>query len=79
MMDIIPVSVVVAPFRMVHCVISEHVVMHCPLAPTRMLTNTTATFAYERIWLMSTKMRSYAALVETKHLVKFHQRLETER
>ena len=47
-MDIIPVSVVVAPFRMVHCVNPEYVFVHCPLTTASILTNTTA--AYESIW-----------------------------
>ena len=49
-MDIIPVSFVVAPFRMVHCVNPEYVFAHCPLTTVSMLTNTIAT--YERIlWI----------------------------
>jgi len=52
-MDIIPVSVIVAPFRMVHCVIPEYVVVHCPIAAS-MLTHTNA--EYERILLISSKM-----------------------
>ena len=56
-MDIIPVSFVGAPFRMVHCVNPENDFVHCPVtAPTdSMLTNTTA--AYERIvWIPATEL-----------------------
>ena len=35
-MDIIPVSVVVAPFRMVHCVNPEYVFVYCPLTTASM-------------------------------------------
>ena len=44
-MDIMLVSFVVAPFRMVHCVNPEYVFVHCPLTLTAsMLTKTTATY-----------------------------------
>ena len=60
-MDIIPVSFVVAPFRMVHCVNPEYVFVHCPLTTASMLTNTTAT--YERIlWIPAELIPSFDSL-----------------
>ena len=58
MMDIIDVSFVVAPFRMVHCFNPEYVFVHCALTTVTdsMLPNTTA--AYERIlWIPAAVIR----------------------